>query len=82
MDNTENHGSSSQQKHNPYEADSCFGTVIDGFDEEMQRIKKIPEPEGFLGDKHKHVLIKDMEIMVPGSGPDAVDGYLKLKVEL
>lgn len=81
LDNTKNHGRGTQQDHNPYEADSCFGRVIDGFDDEVQRIKKMPG-NGFLGDKKKHVLIKDMEILVPGTGPDAVDGYVKWKEEL
>jgi hypothetical protein len=81
LDNTKNHGPGTQQKHNPYEADSCFGTVIDGFDDEVQRIKKMPG-NGFLDDKNKHVLIKDMDILVPGTGPDAVDGYVKWKEEL
>jgi hypothetical protein len=81
IDNTKNHGPGSQQKHNPYEADSCFGTVIYGFDDEVQRIKKMPGKE-FLDDPKKHVVIKDMDIMVPGSGPDAVDGYVKWKEEL
>jgi hypothetical protein len=80
-DNSKNHGPGSQQKHNPYEADSCFGKVIEGFDDEVQRIKKMPGKE-FLGNPKKHVLIKDMDIMVPGSGPDAVDGYVKWKEEL
>jgi hypothetical protein len=80
-DNTSNHGPGSQQKENPYEADSCFGEVIEGFDNEVERIKKMPGKE-FLNDPKKHVVIKDMEIMVPGSGPDAVDGYVKWKDEL
>lgn len=81
LDNTKNHGPGTQQKHNPYEADSCFGTVIHGFDDEVQRIKKMPG-NGFLDDKNKHVLIKDMDILVPGTGPDVVDGYVKWKEEL
>ena len=42
QDNTRNHGRGSQQSHNPYEADSCFGRVIDGYDTAVQRIKKVP----------------------------------------
>jgi hypothetical protein len=80
IDNTKNHGPGSQQKHNPHEADSCFGKVIEGYDE-VQRIKKMPGKE-FLDDPKKHVVIKDMNIMVPGSGPDAVNGYVKWKDEL
>jgi hypothetical protein len=78
MDNSRNHGPGSQQKANPYEADSCFGKVIRGFDEEVQRIAKIPD-KGFINDKKKHVLITKMRILVPGSGPDAVDGYVEWK---
>ena len=81
MDNVKNHGPGSQQKHNPYEADSCFGRVIRGFEEEVQRIRKVPG-EGFINDPKKHVLIKEMKIMVPGEGPDAVDGYVEWKEEL
>jgi hypothetical protein len=78
IDNSRNHGPGSQQKKNPYEADSCFGKVIRGFDDDVQRIAKIPE-KGFLNDKKKHVIIKKMRILVPGSGPDAVDGYVEWK---
>jgi len=81
MDNVQNHGPGSQQKHNPYEADSCFGKVIEGFEDEVQRIRKVPG-EGFINDQKKHVLIKEMIIMVPGEGPDAVDGYVEWKEEL
>jgi hypothetical protein len=78
LDNSRAHGPGSQQKANPYEADSCFGKVIRGYDEEVQRIAKIPD-KGFINDKKKHVLIKKMRILVPGSGPDAVDGYVEWK---
>jgi hypothetical protein len=78
MDNSRNHGPGSQQQKNPYEADSCFGKVIRGFDDDVQRIAKIPD-KGFINDKKKHVIIKQMRILVPGSGPDAVDGYVEWK---
>ena len=78
QDNVRNHGPGSQQKHNPYEADSCFGRVIAGYDNEVQRIAKIPE-HGFLSDPKKHVPIREMIILVPGDGPDAVDGYIEWK---
>lgn len=81
MDNVKNHGPGSQQDKNPYEADSCFGRVIRGYDEEVQRIRKVPG-NGFLDDRKKHVLIKEMKILVPGDGPDAVDGYVEWKEEL
>ena len=78
QDNSMNHGPGSQQKHNPFEADSCFGKVIAGYDNEVQRIAKIPE-KGFLNDKKKHVLIKNMIILVPGTGSNAIDGYVEWK---
>jgi hypothetical protein len=78
IDNTENHGPGSQQEENPYEADSCFGKVIEGFDKEVLRIKKMPGKD-FLDDPKKHVLIKEMCILVPGTGKDAVDGYVEWK---
>jgi hypothetical protein len=78
MDNSRNHGPGSQQHKNPYEADSCFGKVIRGFDDDVQRIAKIPD-KGFINEKKKHVIIKRMRILVPGSGPDAVDGYVEWK---
>ncbi|KAI2500755.1 hypothetical protein MHU86_13734 [Fragilaria crotonensis] len=62
-DNTRNHGPGSQQDHNPYEADSCFGTVVKGYEEHVLRIKKV-DGMGFLGDAKKHVLIKTMTIHV------------------
>jgi hypothetical protein len=69
QDNSSNHGPGSQQKHNPHEADSCFGTIIEGWDHVL-RIRKV-QGEGFLGDAKKHVLIKSMTIQVPSSGdPD------------
>jgi hypothetical protein len=64
LDNSKNHGPGSQQKENPYEADSNFGTVIQGFDETVMRITKVPGT-GFLQDPKLHVLIKEMIIMIP-----------------
>jgi cyclophilin family peptidyl-prolyl cis-trans isomerase len=66
QDNSRNHGPGSQQQHNPYEADSCFGTVVEGY-EHVLRIKKVPGT-GFLGDAKKHVIIKNMTIQVPRNG--------------
>mmetsp|Transcript_11947 Transcript_11947/g.16521 ORF Transcript_11947/g.16521 Transcript_11947/m.16521 type:complete len:370 (-) Transcript_11947:288-1397(-) len=77
QDNSRNHGPGSQQKRNPYEADSCFGRVIEGFDEVVVgRVRKMPG-DGFINDPKKHVLIKDLQILVAGSGPGAVDGYVE-----
>ena len=44
-------------------ADGCIGTVVEGFEESVLRIRKVPG-EGFLGDAKKHVLIKAMTIQV------------------
>lgn len=49
QDNTTNHGPGSQHDHKPYEADSCFGTVVKGYDEHVLRTKKVEGVE-FLGD--------------------------------
>lgn len=79
VDNTKNHGPGSQQKHNPYEADSCFGKIVVGFDDVIQRIKKV-DGNGFISDRRKHVLIKSMEILVPSQNSDS--GYTKWKESL
>ena len=64
QDNSKNHGPGSQQDHNPYEADSCFGTIVEGYEEHVLRITKVDGHE-FIGDAKKHVLIKSMTIHVP-----------------
>ena len=71
--NVQNHGPGSQQKANPYEADSCFGTVIEGFDDVVQRIRKVTDAQGkkwpqFLGEKTRWVIIKSMTILVFENG--------------
>jgi len=84
QDNARNHGPGSQQQANPYEADSCFGKVIEGFDDHVQRIRTVTSSEGkkwpqFLGDKKRWVKITSMTILVPDEhgdydewqGPDA-----------
>ena len=83
MDNTVNHGPGSQQKHNPYEADSIIGTVIKGMEEDgtVMRIHTMPGHE-FLSNKDDWVLIRTMRILVPSSlsSSDAEgneDGYVE-----
>jgi len=77
QDNTRNHGPGSQQKKNPYEADACFGHIIEGFDDVVvKRITRMPGGPGFINDPTKHVLIKRMTIYVPVSD-DAADGYVE-----
>lgn len=69
IDNTRNHGPGSQQTQNPYEADSCFGTVIGGWEDSVLRMTKVPGKE-FLSDVKKHVLISSVTIQVPSSRGD------------
>ena len=64
QDNSKNHGPGSQQEHNPYEADASFGKVIEGFEETVMRITKVPG-KSFLNDPALHVIIKQMIIMIP-----------------
>lgn len=67
QDNTNNHGPGSQQKHNPYEADANFGTVVEGFDEVVPRIHSIPV-KGWLK-PHDQVKIIKKTILIPdGNG--------------
>ena len=63
MDNTRNHGPGSQQQHNPHEADSNFGTVVQGMEDVVPKIHKTKQT-GWL-DKDKQVAIPRMTIMVP-----------------
>jgi len=63
MDNTKNHGPGSQQKENPYEADSNFGRVIEGMDDVVPRIHSVPA-KGWL-DKSNEIDIVRMQVLVP-----------------
>lgn len=80
QNNTDAHGPGSQQTHNPYEADSLFGTVIKGMEDgTVDRIHMMPGKE-FINDKEKWVLIRQMRILVPKSDDvDHVDedGYIE-----
>jgi hypothetical protein len=78
IDNSHNHGPGSQQKRNPYEADSCFGKVISGWEDSVLRMKKVPGKE-FLNDAKKHVLITSMIIQVPSPSGDGT--YVPWKEE-
>mmetsp|Transcript_51266 Transcript_51266/g.123766 ORF Transcript_51266/g.123766 Transcript_51266/m.123766 type:complete len:502 (-) Transcript_51266:150-1655(-) len=62
QDNTKNHGPGSQQKANPYEADSIWGQVVMGHDI-IQRIHTVPQ-NGWLDDENK-IHIQSMRLMVP-----------------
>jgi len=64
QNNVGNHGPGTQQAYNPHEADSCFGKVVEGFEEVvLKRITKMPG-SGFLKPP-MHVLIDAMTILVP-----------------
>jgi hypothetical protein len=76
QDNTLNHGPGSQQKQNPYEADSLFGKLVsdtDNDDQQQQQphdfehvikaIHSVPQ-QGWLDDKN-HIAIPKMTILVP-----------------
>lgn len=68
MDNSKNHGPGSQQKQNPYEADSNFGTIIKGMDDVVPKIHRVPQ-NGWL-DKDKEILIPKMTILIPDGNGD------------
>jgi hypothetical protein len=77
MDNSKNHGPGSQQKRNPYEADCIIGTVIKGMDDVVPRIHTMPF-NGFNKDSTNWVLIRRMQILVPGDGGETDnDGYIE-----
>merc|ERR1712161_31081 len=66
----------SQQKFNPHEADSCFGKVVEGFEDVvMDRITQMNGGFGgglgFIKDGNKKVKIKSMQILVPDGGGDS-----------
>jgi len=69
-DNTDNHGPGSQQKENPYEADSNFGRVVEGVENGViDKIHSVPQ-RGWL-DKENCVSIVRLTIMANSlSEPD------------
>ena len=63
QDNTNNHGPGSQQKKNPYEADSNFGNIVEGVESGVfAKIHSVPA-DGFLPKEHCTQMYK-MTIMV------------------
>jgi hypothetical protein len=79
MDNSKNHGPGSQGVKNPHEADSCFGKVIEGFDDVVvKRIRGDNKGEGpgmgFLNNPKDHILIDALTILVPN--PNGSDDYV------
>jgi hypothetical protein len=63
LDNTKNHGPGSQQKHNPNEADSNFGKVIQGMDDVVPRIHSVPQKSWL--DVQNRIAITKMTILIP-----------------
>ena len=58
QDNTKNHGPGSQQKKNPYEADSNFGRIIEGVESGvLDKIHSVPAM-GFLADEYCSKIVK------------------------
>lgn len=52
QDNSQNHGPGSQQKKNPYEADSNFGKIVEGIENGVvDKIHSVPQ-RGWLDDKN------------------------------
>ena len=62
QDNTRNHGPGSQQQLNPHEADSNFGTIIEGMDDVIPRIHSVPQTSWL--DKGNHIQITKMTILI------------------
>lgn len=72
QDNTKNHGPGSQQKNNPYEADSLFGTVVIGVENGVvDKIHSVPQKEWL--DKENCSTITKMTILVPQERMGGVD---------
>jgi hypothetical protein len=89
QDNTRNHGPGSQQKANPYEADSNFGKLVlqeeekDGSHDNVQVVQTIHSvPQNGWLDSKNHIQINkltilvqdDMRKWVPWSLPVSQDG--------
>jgi hypothetical protein len=82
MDNSKNHGPGSQGAKNPHEADSCFGKVIEGFDDVVfKRVRELPGM-GFLNNPKDHVLIDALTILVPNPNSDLPDDYVEWQPSL
>lgn len=60
--NTDEHGPGSDYSRSPYEADPCFGKIVDGWDV-VERIH-IPV-RGFVNDQKNQILVNLMTILVP-----------------
>mmetsp|Transcript_17735 Transcript_17735/g.37065 ORF Transcript_17735/g.37065 Transcript_17735/m.37065 type:complete len:378 (-) Transcript_17735:443-1576(-) len=69
QDNSANHGPGSQQKANPYEADSNFGRIVQGVDEGViAKIHSVPQKEWLS--KENCVKITQLTILVPAGDDD------------
>jgi len=70
QDNTGNHGPGSQQKENPYEADSNFGRVVEGVENGViAKIHSVPQ-SGWLDEKNKVKITKLTILANSLSDPD------------
>lgn len=70
QDNTHNHGPGSQQKKNPYEADSNFGRIVEGVESgAIAKIHSVPQ-NGWLDDKNKVKIVKMTILVNSVSKPD------------
>lgn len=58
-------GPGSQQKKNPYEADSLFGRVVQGMEDVVPRIHSTPQTSWL--DKVNQIAIPKMTILIPDS---------------
>ena len=67
MDNTVNHGPGSQQHHNPHEADSLFGRIVQGMDDVVPRIHSTPQTSWL--DRPNQIQIPKMTIWIPNTVP-------------
>jgi len=61
LNNSRAHGRGSQQKQNPYEADSNFGHVVEGMEDVVPRIHSVPQKEWL--DKTNYIKISGMTIL-------------------
>lgn len=74
QDNTRNHGPGSQQKENPNEADSLFGTIVEGVENGwVSKIHSVPQREWL--DPKNHIAIPRMTILVPAAAGNNNNGH-------
>lgn len=70
--NTKNHGPGSQQDENPYEADSRFGHVVQGWEDSIPRIQSTPQKKWL--DEENQIQITKMTILYnPNEMPETAN---------